>query len=73
MWLGSSIAMAVAQASACSSNVIPSPELPYAMGVAIKRIIKKKNDQNRDFKRKKNKRKTTREGLGCGNELSGKR
>jgi len=45
-WLGSCVAMAVAQASSCSSDSTPGVELPYAMGVAPKRKEKKKRNGN---------------------------
>ena len=51
MQLGSSIAVAVVQASSCSSNLTPSLELPYATKVALKKKKKKKT------KRLRNKRK----------------
>ena len=44
-WLGSSVAVAVAQTGSCGSNSTPGPlawELPYAMGTALKSEKKKK-------------------------------
>ena len=41
MWLGSGISVAVVQASGYGSNSTPPWELPYAMGVALKRKKKK--------------------------------
>ena len=46
-WLGSGGAVAVAQASSCSSNSAPSWEPPYAAGVARKRKKRKKKSSLR--------------------------
>ena len=37
MWLRSGVAVTVAQASSCSSDSAPIPELPYATSATIKR------------------------------------
>ena len=44
MWLGYGVAVAVGQASRCSSDLNPSLELPYAIGIAIKKKKKKKKN-----------------------------
>ena len=41
MWLGSDVAVAMAQASNCSSDLTPSLEAPYVMSAALKRQKKK--------------------------------
>lgn len=43
MWLGSGIAVAVVQASSCSSHSTHSWESPYAAGEALKRQTKNTN------------------------------
>ena len=39
MWLGSEVAVAVAQAHSCSSNLTPAQELPYAAEAALKKFF----------------------------------
>ena len=48
IWLGSLVAVAVAQAGSCSSHLTPSPELPYVTGMAIKRKRKEKKKGNEE-------------------------
>ena len=40
-WLGSCIAVAMAQAGSCSSDLTPAPEFPYAAGTALNKKKKK--------------------------------
>ena len=47
--LRSGIAVVVAEAGNCSSDLTPSPELPYATGAAIKGEKKKKTLDEFDF------------------------
>ena len=49
MWLGSGIAVAVAQASSCSSDSTPSLELPYDMGAALKRLKNKQTKKDANY------------------------
>ena len=55
MPLGSGVAIAVAQAGSCSSDLTPAQEIPYAAGVALKSPPKKEINRPRDYHSKEDK------------------
>ena len=50
---GSGVAVAVVWAGSCSSDSVPGLELPYAVGVAIKRRKKKKKVKRKEIHEEK--------------------